>query len=171
VRAVGEEPTVQFARGVEANLGDRQRALLFLQPGQRLMHFGGTLVQIDAAPQRIGINVPAVVLVGDVMLALWLQRRQAAPATAGAGAAAAGMANEAAMPAEQHFPIPLVVGHGLIAATTLVLVLLAALDVVTAQPGPNPDEMQGLVRPSSPLVAQSEYRRRSAAPHACPAYR
>jgi hypothetical protein len=32
-------------------------------------------------------------------------------------------------PAEQHFPVPIVIGHGLIAATTLVLVLLAALDV------------------------------------------
>jgi hypothetical protein len=33
------------------------------------------------------------------------------------------------MPAEQHFPVPIVAVHGLIAATTLVLVLLAALDV------------------------------------------
>ena len=33
------------------------------------------------------------------------------------------------VPAEQHFPVPIVVVHGAIAATTLVLVLLAALDV------------------------------------------
>jgi hypothetical protein len=36
---------------------------------------------------------------------------------------------EGGMPAEQHFPVPIVGVHGLIAATTLVLVLLAALDV------------------------------------------
>jgi hypothetical protein len=33
------------------------------------------------------------------------------------------------VPAEQHFPIPIVVAHGLVAATTLVLVLLAVLKV------------------------------------------
>jgi hypothetical protein len=33
------------------------------------------------------------------------------------------------VPAEQHFPVPIVVVHGLIAATTLALVLLAALNI------------------------------------------
>jgi ABC-type xylose transport system permease subunit len=61
---------------------------------------------------------------GFTMLALWLQRRQAAAGGGGAAPLAEGNT-----PAEQHFPVPLVVGHGLIAATTLVLVLLAALDV------------------------------------------
>jgi len=32
-------------------------------------------------------------------------------------------------PLEQHFPVPLVAGHGAMAATTLVLVLLAAAGV------------------------------------------
>jgi hypothetical protein len=32
-------------------------------------------------------------------------------------------------PAERHFPVPIVVGHGLLAATTLVLVLLTMLGV------------------------------------------
>ena len=32
-------------------------------------------------------------------------------------------------PAERHFPLPAVIGHGLLAATTLVLVLLAALEI------------------------------------------
>jgi hypothetical protein len=36
---------------------------------------------------------------------------------------------EPRVPAEQPFPVPIVVVHGLIAATTLVFVLLAALDV------------------------------------------
>ena len=33
------------------------------------------------------------------------------------------------MPAEQHFPVAVVAAHGLAAATTLVLVLLAAAGV------------------------------------------
>jgi hypothetical protein len=70
-----------------------------------------------------------VASLGFAMLALWLQRRQARPSPAGvAEPAPAGLA-EAGMPAEQHFPVPIVAVHGLIAATTLVLVLLAALDV------------------------------------------
>ena len=63
-----------------------------------------------------------VASLGFGMFALWLQRRQA-PATLGAGVA------EGSAPAEQHFPVPVVLGHGVVAATTLVLVLLAALKV------------------------------------------
>jgi hypothetical protein len=67
-----------------------------------------------------------VASLGFGMLALWLQRRQAAPARAGAEPTG-GL--EGSTPAEQHFPVPIVVVHGLVAATTLVLVLLAALKV------------------------------------------
>ena len=70
-----------------------------------------------------------VASLGFAMLALWLQRRQAAPATAAAGLGAGPTVSEGAMPAEQHFPVPIVAVHGLAAATTLVLVLLTALDV------------------------------------------
>ncbi len=66
-----------------------------------------------------------VASLGFGMLALWKQRRQstaAAGATGGPGA-------EGGLPAEQHFPIALVGAHGVVAATTLVLVLLAALKV------------------------------------------
>jgi hypothetical protein len=66
-----------------------------------------------------------VASLGFGMLALWLQRRQAA-APAGASGPPGG---EGSMPAEQHFPIPIVAAHGLVAATTLMLVLLAALKV------------------------------------------
>jgi len=65
-----------------------------------------------------------VASLGFGMLALWLQRRQAAIAVGGSATMA-----EGSTPAEQHFPVPVVVVHGLIAATTLVLVLLSALDV------------------------------------------
>ena len=67
-----------------------------------------------------------VASLGFGMLALWLQRRQAAAAPAGtAGAGAV----EGSTPAEQHFPVPIVAAHGVVAATTLVLVLLSALKV------------------------------------------
>jgi hypothetical protein len=60
-----------------------------------------------------------VALLGFVMLARWIpvyRDRAAAPAVAGDNA-----------PAEGHFPLPVVVGHGLPAVVTLVLVLLTAL--------------------------------------------
>jgi manganese efflux pump family protein len=59
-----------------------------------------------------------VALLGFTMFAIWLRRRQA-----GTGGTAADT------PAEQHFPIAIVGLHGLLAATTLVLVLLAAAGV------------------------------------------
>lgn len=59
-----------------------------------------------------------VALLGFTMAARWLQDRRA-PVAAGGQASA--------RPPEQHFPVPVVVLHGLLAATTLVLVLLAAL--------------------------------------------
>jgi hypothetical protein len=59
-----------------------------------------------------------VALLGFTMFGIWLRRRQA-----GAGATTPDT------PAEQHFPIAIVGLHGLLAATTLVLVLLAAAGV------------------------------------------
>ncbi|MFG2132980.1 hypothetical protein ACGFNV_34985 [Streptomyces sp. NPDC048751] len=38
-------------------------------------------------------------------------------------------AGDEAAPAERHLPVPVVAAHGVLAATTLVLVLLAALEV------------------------------------------
>ncbi len=66
-----------------------------------------------------------VASLGFGMLALWIQRRQ----TTILADAAGGPAAEGGLPAEQHFPIALVGAHGVVAATTLVLVLLAALKV------------------------------------------
>jgi len=59
-----------------------------------------------------------VALLGFTMFGIWLRRRRA-----GAGGTAPHT------PAEQHFPIAIVGLHGLLAATTLVLVLLAAAGV------------------------------------------
>src|SRR3954467_15867639 len=67
-----------------------------------------------------------VALLGFSMLAVWLRERSREPAVAGAGQA--GSLRDGA-PAEQHFPTAVVALHGLLAATTLVLVLLVAAGV------------------------------------------
>lgn len=59
-----------------------------------------------------------VALLGFTMLGIWLQRRSARQP------AAVGIADDQGQPAEQRFPVPVVVLHGLVAAATLVLVLL-----------------------------------------------
>jgi hypothetical protein len=68
-----------------------------------------------------GLLVP-VALLGFTMLALWLQRRQRAAATPLAP-------GDGAQPAEQSFPVPIVVLHGLRAVATAVLVLFTAAGV------------------------------------------
>jgi uncharacterized protein YneF (UPF0154 family) len=62
-----------------------------------------------------------VALLGFTMFGIWLKQRQGR-----AGAVEAAVVDR---PAEQHFPVSIVALHGLLAATTLVLVLLAAADV------------------------------------------
>jgi hypothetical protein len=65
-----------------------------------------------------------VALLGFSMLATWLrQRPERATVAEGVGSASE------AEPAEQHFPTPVVAVHGVLAATTLVLVLLVAAGV------------------------------------------
>src|SRR5436190_23436669 len=83
-----------------------------------------------------------VALLGWTMFAIWYQRRQRVPATLGAApvspasagpqatgetaaATTAGTADPA--PAEQHFPVPVVTLHGVLAVTTVVLVFLTAI--------------------------------------------
>jgi hypothetical protein len=69
-----------------------------------------------------------VALLGFVMLARWIPVHRDRT-TAGATPAAATPGAEAAVPAERHFPVAVVVAHGLLAVATLVLVLLTALGV------------------------------------------
>src|SRR5437763_6384448 len=64
-----------------------------------------------------------VAALGWTMFAIWLRRRQARTAEAEAETATPGV------PAEQHFPVSVVTLHGLLAVTTVVLVLLTALKV------------------------------------------
>lgn len=67
----------------------------------------------------VALGILAVVaLVGFAMLATWMGRRRGGtPVAVGAAAAE---------PAEQRFPVALVGAHGVLAASTLVLVLLTA---------------------------------------------
>lgn len=64
-----------------------------------------------------GLLIP-VALLGFFMVLRWWQGRQAL--------AAATTTPDTTAPAEQHFPVPIVVLHGLAAVTTVVLVLVAA---------------------------------------------
>ncbi|GAA2470755.1 hypothetical protein [Streptomyces longisporus] len=72
-----------------------------------------------------GLLLP-VALLGFTMLARWIpvyrDRATATPAAAAPGA-------EGTVPAERHFPLPVVLAHGLLAVVTLVLVLLTALGI------------------------------------------
>lgn len=106
-----------------------------IRPGRILTHFGlaaaGLVVWIVYVASDsdvlgwIAFGLLAVVaLLGFSMLAIWLRQRSRAPA-----AATPAPADTRNVPAEQRFPVPIVAGHGVLAATTLVLVLLVALGV------------------------------------------
>jgi hypothetical protein len=110
-----------------------------IRPPQIFSHFalaaGGLVVWIiylitdsDVLSWVAFVVLVPVALLGFTMFALWLQRRQSATA-ATATPAAAGPRNGSAQPAEQRFPVPIVALHGLLAVTTVVLVLLTALGV------------------------------------------
>jgi hypothetical protein len=70
-----------------------------------------------------------VALFGFIMAARWIgvYRTHAAPAAAGYGGRNA--RNWTAVPPERHFPLPVVIGHGVVAAVTIVLVVLTTLGV------------------------------------------
>ena len=75
----------------------------------------------DALAWIAFVLLAIVALLGFTMFAIWAQQRQ--------GRAGAIESAAASTPAEQHFPVSIVTLHGLLAATTLVLVLLTALGV------------------------------------------
>jgi len=76
-----------------------------------------------------------VALLGFTMFARWLPTYQStrnaarAPAGVTTSSAGAGSTTTAAGAAERHFPVPIVIGHGVLAAATLVLVLLTLIGV------------------------------------------
>jgi hypothetical protein len=122
--------SIWLARG---GMQQAQEAGNRIRPPLILSHFllaaGGLVVWIiflisdNDALVWIAFAILAVVAVlGFTMFAIWLRRRQTRTG-GGAEITAPGV------PAEQHFPVSVVGVHGLLAVTTVVLVLLTALDV------------------------------------------
>lgn len=107
-----------------------------IRPGRILSHFGlaatGLVLWIiyvagndsDTLAWIAFALLAIVALLGFSMLAIWLAQRSREPVVATPAAVGADGA-----PAEQRFPVPIVGAHGVLAATTLVLVLLVALGV------------------------------------------
>ncbi len=69
----------------------------------------------------------AVALLGLTMLGRWVQVRRALSAALRTRSRRGLTEGRPAMPAEAHFPVPVVVAHGLLAVSTLTLVLLTTL--------------------------------------------
>jgi manganese efflux pump family protein len=103
-----------------------------IRPPLILSHFGLAatglvlwivyLVTDSSALAWIAFALLAVVaILGWTMFAIWYQRRQRRPEEADEGGAVPGV------PAEQHFPVPVVTLHGILAVTTVVLVFLTAI--------------------------------------------
>jgi len=100
-----------------------------IRPPLILTHFGlaalGLVLWIiyvatdsDALAWIAFVLLLVVAVLGFTMFAIWWQRRQQRDVAQGA---------DPATPAEQHFPVAVVGLHGVLAATTLVLVFLAAI--------------------------------------------
>jgi hypothetical protein len=70
-----------------------------------------------------------VAVLGFVMLARWLPTYRTSRQTVAVGSGTDTAAATAGSAPELHFPVAVVAGHGLFAVTTLVLVLLNALEV------------------------------------------
>lgn len=86
----------------------------------------------DAIAWAAVIVLGPVAILGFSMLAIWIQQRTRQPGTASGAAATAATAavpGGGDRPPEQHFPLPIVVLHGLLAVTTLTLAILASAGV------------------------------------------
>ena len=110
----------------------QQEAGSRIRPPLILSHFllaaGGLVLWIiylvadkDALSWIAFVILAIVAVLGWTMFAIWLRQRQAR----GGGTAIAAPD----VPAEQHFPVLVVALHGLLAVTTVLLVLLTALGV------------------------------------------
>jgi hypothetical protein len=102
--------------------GNRIRPPLIL--GHFLLAAGGLVVWLvylaadaDVLAWIAFALLAVVALLGWTMFAIWLRRRRGVPALT------------TDTPAEQHFPVPVVALHGLLAVTTVLLVLLTAAGV------------------------------------------
>jgi manganese efflux pump family protein len=125
---------IWFSRG-----GMRQQEAGRIRPPLILGHFAlaatGLVLWIiyvlaggDALAWIAFILLLVVAALGFTMFTIWYRQREAQATVVQAATAASGPPR----PAEQHFPVVVVGLHGIGAVTTLVLVLLAALDVGTS---------------------------------------
>jgi hypothetical protein len=80
----------------------------------------------DALAWVAFVLLAVVAVLGFTMFAIWYQRRQRGPVAA---TGVAGNPGSSETPPEQHFPVPIVGLHGLLAVTTVVLVFLTAVGV------------------------------------------
>jgi len=92
-----------------------------IRPFLILSHFLLAATGNDALAWIALVILAVVALLGWTMAAIWYKRRKSRGAVA--------EAVDPGTPAEQHFPVPVVAVHGVLAVTTVVLVLLTALDV------------------------------------------
>jgi hypothetical protein len=106
--------------------GTRIRPLLIL--GHFLLAATGLVIWIayvasdnDTLAWIAFVILAVVALLGWTMFAIWYQRRQAHGAVR--------EAVDPGTPAEQHFPVPVVAVHGVLAVTTVALVFLTAIGV------------------------------------------
>ena len=102
-----------------------------IRPALILSHFllaaTGLLIWIiylvtdsDALAWIALVLLAIVAILGWTMFAIWYQRRQRGRVAE---------AVDPGTPAEQHFPVPIVALHGVLAVTTVVLVFLTAIGV------------------------------------------
>jgi hypothetical protein len=80
----------------------------------------------DALAWTAFVVLLPVALLGFAMLIRWIPVYRARAVVAAAGPATTAVGDQEA-PAERHFPMAVVLGHGVLAVVTLVLVLLSAL--------------------------------------------
>jgi len=80
----------------------------------------------DALAWVAFVLLAIVAALGFTMFAIWFQRRQRGPVAA---TGVTGNPGSSETPPEQHFPVPIVGLHGLLAVTTVVLVFLTAVGV------------------------------------------
>jgi hypothetical protein len=111
--------------------GNRIRSPLIL--GHFLLAATGLVIWIiyiasdsDALAWVAFAILAVVALLGWTMFAIWYQRRKRGPAAA---TGVAGSPGSSETPPEQHFPVPIVALHGVLAVTTVVLVFLTAIGV------------------------------------------
>ena len=92
----------------------------------------------------VAVILSVVVILGSIMVVRWIGVYRAyrarwrpahaavpVPVGAGYGATRAGLGHRAAIPPERHFPVSVVILHGVFAVATFVLVLLTALNHAT----------------------------------------